>query len=286
MDDIGDLDYDEHYDGGGYMGYGWGLDGASDSDASNYDRDTHGEESTKPGEVELWMDPTFLACELHAIAHGPAPLRTRMEEVLKAALTRRFDLDGANELDIFHHVVESGHPQRLYDIDGGGDTPREKAEGELFRNLYSKIDDARSTDILGFDDGEGDFTEGTLGLWKAAFDGLMRECYSAEARYKAIADAEAAAAAATTAKAAAKAKAARKRRNDKERRRAVAAASGDEDNKGNSAKSGSPDGALSKARTSTCVNHDASCTAEPSLGSSVPDAEAAVTKHEIGPLVA
>ena len=105
----------------------------------------------------------------------------------------------------------------------------------------------------------------------------MRECNSAEARYKAIADTEAAAATAARAAAAAKAKAARKRKNDKERRRAVAAAMGDDDDKENSAKSGLPDGALSKARTSTCVNHDASYTAEPSAGSDVPDVEAAVT---------
>ena len=272
MDDIGDLDYDEHYDGGGYEGR---YDGSDDD--SDHVPDTLGGESAKPCDVELERDPTFLACELHAISHGRAPLRARMEEVLRAALARRFDLDGADELDIFSYVVESGHPQRLYDIDGGGDTPREKAEGELFQYLYIKIDNARNSDSLGFDEGEGEFTEGTRRLWEPVFDGLMRECNSAEARYKAIADTEAAAAIAARAAAAAKAKAARKRKNDKERRRAVAAAMGDDDDKENSAKSGLPDGALSKARTSTCVNHDASYTAEPSAGSGVPDAEAAVT---------
>ena len=91
-------------------------------------------------------------------------------------------------------------------------------------------------------------------------------------------------------RAAAKAKAARKRKNDKERRRAAAPAMGDDYNKENSAKSGSPDGALSKARTSTCVNHDVSYTAEPSAGSVVPDAVAAVATafgfFEIGPALA
>ena len=285
MDDIGDLSYDEHYDGGGYVGRYEGSD-----DDSDHAPDTLGGESAKPCDVELGRDPTFLACELHAISHGRAPLRARMEGVLRAALARSFDLDGADELDIFSYVVEAGHPQRLYDIDGGGDTPREKAEGELFQHLYIKIDNARNTDSLGFDDGEGEFTEGTRRLWEPDFDGLMRECNSAEARYKAIADTEAAAAAAARAAAAAKAKAARKRKNDKERRRAAVPAMGDDYNKENSAKSGSPDGALSKARTSTCVNHDVSYTAEPSAGSVVPDAVAAVATafgfFEIGPALA